>query len=76
MEEETKNGVNHLAFGSIVFVWGILLLLRQIGIITISTWPFAFTAFGALFVISGAVKLSRSRNRVQRIKEDKSCGGD
>jgi len=70
MEEEMKAGINHLAFGSIIFVWGILLILRQIGIITVSTWPFAFTAFGALFVISGAVKLSRSRTREQRIKED------
>jgi len=66
--KERKSGINHLAFGSIVFVWGILLVLRQIGIITVNTLPFAFTAFGALFVISGAIKLSRSRNREHRIE--------
>jgi hypothetical protein len=70
MEDEMKSGINHLAFGSIVFVWGILLLLRQIGMITVSTWPFAFTSFGTLFVISNTVKLSRSRNRERRIKEN------
>jgi len=70
MENEAKSGINHLAFGSIVFVWGILLILRQIGIITVSTWPFAFTAFGALFVISGVVKLGRSRNRERGSKTE------
>lgn len=62
---ETKNsGINHLAFGSIIFVWGILLLLQQVGIIekNVSTWPFAFTTFGALLVVSGAIKLNRSRH--------------
>jgi hypothetical protein len=57
-----KSGINHLAFRSIIFAWGILLVLKQVGIITVSTLPFAFTAFGALFVVSGAVKLSRSRH--------------
>jgi len=70
MEEEMKSGINHLAFGSIVFVWGIMLILKQIGIITVSTWPYAFTAFGALFVVSGAVKLCRSRNRERKIQEN------
>jgi len=73
MEDEVrtrKSGINQLALGSIVFVWGILLVLKQVGIITVSTLPFAFTAFGALFVISGAVKLSRSRNRERRIETE------
>lgn len=62
---ETRNsGINHLAFGSIIFGWGILLLLKQVGIIdsNVSTWPFAFAAFGALLLVSGVIKLNRSRN--------------
>jgi len=70
MEEKIKSGINHLAFGSIVFVWGILLVLREVGIITVSTLPFPFTAIGALFVISGAFKLSKSKNREHRIKPE------
>lgn len=67
MEDKIKtrnSGINHLAFGSIIFVWGILLLLQQVGIIekNVSTWPFAFTAFGALLVVAGVIKLNRSRN--------------
>ena len=61
---ETRNsGINYLAFGSIIFGWGILLMLKQVGIIanSVSTWPFAFAAFGALLVISGVIKLNRSR---------------
>ena len=66
MEEKTRtrnSGINHLAFGSIILVWGILLVLKQIGIIeeSMSTWPFAFTAFGALLVAAGIIKLDRSR---------------
>jgi len=71
MEEKIKtrkSGINQLAFGSIVFVWGILLVLRQVGIISVSTLPFVFTAFGALLVVSGAVKLSRSRHTEQSIE--------
>jgi hypothetical protein len=71
MEEKIKtrkSGINQLAFGSIVFVWGILLVLKQVGIITVSTLPFAFVAFGALFVVSGAIKLSRSRHTEQSIE--------
>jgi uncharacterized membrane protein YjjP (DUF1212 family) len=71
MEENIKtrkSGINQLAFGSIVFVWGILLMLKQVGIISVSTLPFVFTAFGALFVVSGAVKLGRSRHTEQSIE--------
>jgi len=61
---ETRNsGINHLAFGSLISGWGILLVLQQVGIIdsNLSTWPFAFTAFGALLVAAGIIKLNRSR---------------
>lgn len=71
MEENAKtrkSGINHLTFGSIIFVWGILLILKQAGIITVSTLPFAFTAFGALFVVSGVVKLGRSRRAEHSIE--------
>lgn len=62
MMKARKSGIDHLAFGSIIFVWGILLLLKQVGIIenTVSTWPFAFTAFGALLVVAGINKLRKT----------------
>ena len=63
-----KSGINQLAFGSIAFMWGILLVLKQVGIISVSTLPLVFTAFGALLVVSGAVKLSRSRRSEQSIE--------
>ena len=62
---ETRNsGINHLAFGSLISRWGLLLVLQQAGIIdsNLSTWPFAFTAFGTLLVVSGIIKLNRSRH--------------
>jgi hypothetical protein len=66
MEVKTKtrkSAINHLAFGTIILLWGILLLLKQVGIIekNVSTWPFAFVSFGALLVASGIIKLNRSR---------------
>jgi hypothetical protein len=65
MEDKTetrKSGINHLAFGSIIFTWGFLLLLKQVGIIdqNVSTLPFVITAFGAMLVAAGVIKLSRS----------------
>jgi hypothetical protein len=62
---ETRNsGINYLAFGSIIFGWGMLLVLKQVGVIanSVNTWPFAFAAFGALLVVSSVVKLNRLRN--------------
>jgi hypothetical protein len=61
---ETRNsGINYLAFGSLISGWGILLLLQEAGIVdrNLSTWPFAFTAFGALLVTAGIIRLNRSR---------------
>ena len=61
---ETRNsGINHLAFGSLISGWGILLLLQEAGIVdsNLSTWPFAFTVFGALLVAAGVIRLNRSR---------------
>jgi len=61
--ETRKNAIDHLAFGSVILVWGILLLLKQVGIMekNVSTLPFPFVAFGALLVISGVIKLRRTR---------------
>jgi len=62
---ETRNsGTNRLAFGSLISGWGFLLVLEQVGVVdgNLSTWPFAFTAFGALLVVSGIIKLNRSRH--------------
>jgi hypothetical protein len=62
---ETRNsGINRLAFGSLISGWGILLVLQQAGIIdgNLSTWPFAFTAFGTLLIVLGIIKLNRSKH--------------
>jgi hypothetical protein len=66
MEDKTKiikSAINHLAFGSIILLWGILLMLKQVGLIEkhVSTWPFPLTVFGALLVISGVIRLGRTR---------------
>ena len=67
MEDEIRTrrkAIGNLAWGSIILVWGILLLLKEIGIIAknVSTLPFPFAAVGALLVLSGIIKLSRSRH--------------
>ena len=58
---ETRNsGINHLAFGSLISGWGMLLLLQQIGIIDKNLS--AFTTFDAILVITGVIKLNGSRH--------------
>jgi hypothetical protein len=56
--------VNRLGIGFIIIIWGSLLALRTIGIIdsNVSTWPFAFTAFGILLVFGGIFRY-HFRNR-------------
>jgi len=51
--------INRLAIGSILILWGNLLILKQVGIIKkdLSTWPFAFVAFGILLVVGGIYRL-------------------
>jgi hypothetical protein len=61
----TRNsGINYLAFELTIFAWGILLPLKQVGIIdnSISTWPFAFTAFIGLLIVAGIIRLNRSKH--------------
>jgi hypothetical protein len=59
-----SRAIDQLAIGSVILLWGILLTLKQAGIIdkNVSTWPIALTAFGILLVAGGIHRLSRSRN--------------
>jgi len=58
-ERYTLSVINRLGIGSILILWGSLLVLKQAGIIAkdVSTWPFAFVAFGTLFVVGGIYRL-------------------
>jgi uncharacterized membrane protein len=56
-----RRAVNQLSFGSIILLWGSLLILKQAGIIekNVSTWPYPLAVFGILLVISGIYRLNR-----------------
>jgi len=56
--------INRLAVGSIILVWGSLLMLKQAGLIeeNVSTWPFVLTAFGALLIFGGIYRLYAREN--------------
>jgi len=58
-----RRAINQLAIGSIILLWGSLLIIKQIGIIekNVSTLPFPMVAFGILLVVSGIYRLSGSR---------------
>ena len=58
-----NRALDQLAIGSVIVLWGILLILKQVGMIdeNVSTWPIALTAFGILLVAGGIHGLSRSR---------------
>jgi len=58
-----KSAIDQLAIGSVILLWGALLILKQAGMIdkNVSTWPFPLTAFGMLLVAGGIYRLSRSR---------------
>ena len=59
-----RRAIDQLAFGSIILLWGSLLILKEAGIIAknVSTWPIPLAVFGILLVVSGIYRLSRSRN--------------
>jgi len=59
-----NRAIDHVAVGSVMLLWGILLTLKQVGIIdqNVSTWPIALAAFGLLLVAGGIYRLSISRN--------------
>ena len=63
LSKQTRRAINQLAFGSLVILWGSLLILKQAGIIekNVSTWPYPLVAFGVLLVISGIYRLSTLR---------------
>ncbi len=58
-----RKAVDQMAIGGLVLLWGILLTLRQIGILdrNMSTLPIIMAAFGLLLVIGGINRLNRAR---------------
>lgn len=68
-ERYALKAVDQMAIGSIILLWGSLLMLEQVGIIdrSLSTWPFVFVAFGMLLIAGGEYRL-RTR--------EKSTGND
>lgn len=66
-----RRAIDQMAFGSLILLWGILLILRQIGILdrNMSTVPIIMAAFGLLLVIGGINRLTRSRQSVRLSKE-------
>jgi hypothetical protein len=66
-----RRAIDQMAFGSLILLWGILLILRQIGILDrdMSTLPIIISAFGLLLVIGGINRLNRSRQNVTISKE-------
>lgn len=62
-----RKAVDQTAIGGLVLLWGILLILRQIGILdrNMSTLPIIMAAFGLLLVIGGINRLNRARQRVR-----------
>jgi hypothetical protein len=58
-----RRAINQLAIGSVILLWGSLLIPKQIGIIdnSVSTWPYPLATFGILLVVSGIYRLGRSR---------------
>jgi hypothetical protein len=59
--KQRRRAFDQLAIGAIILLWGVLLALKQVGIIerSVSTWPFALAAFGVLLVIGGVYRLIR-----------------
>ena len=58
-----RKAIDRMAFGSLILLWGILLILRQVGVLpqNISTLPIIMAAFGLLLVIGGINRLNRVR---------------
>lgn len=55
----TLKALDQTATGSIILLWGSLLMLEQAGIIdkSLSTWPFVFVTFGILLIAGGIYRL-------------------
>lgn len=45
--KQRRRAIDQLAIGAIILLWGVLLALKQVGLIerSVSTWPFALAAF-------------------------------
>lgn len=58
---QRRRAIDQLAIGAVVLLWGVLLALKQVGVIerSVSTWPFALTAFGVLLVAGSICRLIR-----------------
>jgi hypothetical protein len=69
-KHHVRRAINQLSIGFIIVLWGSLLILKQAGIIEkdVSTWPFAFVAFGMLLILGGIYRLY-SRKRSVRVEE-------
>jgi hypothetical protein len=66
-----RRAIDQMAFGFLILLWGVLLILRQIGILdrNMSTLPIIMAAFGLLLVLGGINRLNRSRQCVRTSKE-------
>jgi hypothetical protein len=58
-----RRAIDQMAIGSIILLWGGLLVLKQVGLIdeNVSTWPFPLTAFGILLIAGAIYRLRRSK---------------
>lgn len=59
-----RRAIDELAIGSLLVLWGILLVLKEFGLIekNVSTWPFPLAVFGLMLFVSAIYKLNKSRN--------------
>ena len=66
-----RRAIDQMAFGSLILLWGVLLILRQIGILdrNVSTLPIIMAAFGLLLFLGGINRLNRSRQNMKTGKE-------
>jgi hypothetical protein len=66
-----RRAIDQMAFGSLILLWGVLLILRQIGILdrNMSTLPIIMAAFGLLLFLGGINRLNRSKRNVRTSKE-------
>jgi uncharacterized membrane protein YvbJ len=52
-----------VAIGALILVWGFILILQQLDIVSaqVEWWPFAFMVFGVLIVVGALYGLRRRR---------------
>jgi hypothetical protein len=66
-----RRAIDQMSFGSLILLWGVLLMLRQIGVLdrNMSTLPIIMAAFGFLLFLGGINRLNRSRQNARTSKE-------